>query len=172
MPLVVIDCRALAGGWQLCVAQSKPVSYCGASPPPCGAVAQRFVATSLRPNWLLNSLSFSWKSPWRVGHVSVSSLCEALPDVCRGSTASFLADDDTAFLSVRGHLAVLARRGSPRSLALLLKTNQRTCVAPGGSGAAWEEISAVYVMRPRPRASLVADVSGQWRECCRRAGIA
>ena len=37
----------------------------------------------LQPNWLLSLLNFAWKSQWRVGPVSVFSLCEAPSSTCQ-----------------------------------------------------------------------------------------
>ena len=56
----------------------------------CVQSAARQVNTKPWYNWLLNSLSFWWRSRWLVGHVGVRSLYEALSP-CWICTATFQA---------------------------------------------------------------------------------
>ena len=92
-------------------------SYCGAAPP-FAASAQR----SLLPDQLaVDSLSFSWKSPWRVGHVSVSRLCEALSSTSQtrqSRNLPFVGDVQPRSWLMTTPLAIGTRHGSPRSLPL------------------------------------------------------
>ena len=80
----------------------------------------REVRCDCRSTMLLYSLSVLWKSPWPVGHVSVFSLNTA----CRWAMlmlSSFLFSPTVEFQAAspcrERHLAILARRGSPRSLS-------------------------------------------------------
>ena len=72
----------------------------------------------LRPNWVLNSLNFAWKSQWRVGPVSVFSLCGALSSTCQTRQQRYLpfvGDVHPPSWPFTTPLGNGARQGSPRS---------------------------------------------------------